>query len=252
MNKWLILILLIINLGTIWAGDGGKDAQCLFKATPQLRPVGTGWEVGVYGGITPGQNGNFDVTSSAVPGVEDKISTQNQVGGVAGFRFGYTWENLNSLLGPKENVPDWIMPAVAYDFFWSGLKYSGDESLGGNFTANLETFTLALEPMLKFRVGAFRPYVGFGIGGTYVYAGNAKITYGGFGANLSGHSNDVCFSISPLVGAEIMITPNWATTFEYKYLYIVDPTLRNNAGPVQYHSDGLGLQLLTAGIKYYF
>ena len=69
MKKLIFLVLLVVGIGSSLTLRCEEGSQSLFKATPQLRDVGTGWELGVYGGITPGQNGNFDVTSSSLPGV---------------------------------------------------------------------------------------------------------------------------------------------------------------------------------------
>ncbi len=233
-------------------------APSLFRTNAPLRNEGVGVDVGVYGGITPFQNGQIDITSPGVPG-SVRGSTKSELGEVAGIRVGYTWPDFAALSGSQATVdPDaWCMPAVEYDFFWTGVKYKADDATfgsGGNLTANLNLITMSVDPMVKFRIGPIHPYVGLGIGGTYINGGNGQVNVPGLGsASLSGSSDDICFSIAPMVGAEIFVAKHWALTAEYKYLYLVDPTLRSQATiPINYHSDGLGFQMATAGIKFYF
>ncbi len=224
---------------------------------PTLRPEGTGWDLGVYGGITPLQNGQVDVTSPAVPGESSDLSTKSRLGGVAGIRGGLTWPGFRrpSEYDPSVDAVPWVMPAVEYEFFWAGANYRGNDKsdeAGTTITGDLNTYTLSVDPMLKFRMGAFHPYIGLGIGGTYLSMGNGKLNIPSLGTyKLSGSSDDVDFSISPMIGAEIFVDQHWALTLEYKYLYIVDPTLPAS-GPLNYHSDGLGLQMMTAGLKLFF
>ncbi|HEY9154183.1 MAG TPA: hypothetical protein VIM69_03570, partial [Opitutaceae bacterium] len=58
--------------------------RSLRSPSPALRPDGTGFDVGIYGGITPFQDGDIDVTSSSLPGYSLKGKTQDRTGGVAG------------------------------------------------------------------------------------------------------------------------------------------------------------------------
>ncbi len=226
----------------------------VFRTTARLRNEGAGLNVGVYGGISPFQNGDVDITSPALPGTSLEETTKDRIGGVAGFKVGYTWASFGAMTGQTyatDETPSWIMPSIDYDFFWTGLDYkaSGADS---SFKADLDLATFALEPTLKFRLGRFHPYVGFGLGGTYVHAGNASLSVPG-GTEGLGSSDTFDFSAEGIAGTEFFISQHWALTAEYKYLYIDDPKLNGQGTtPINYHSDGLGLQLFTAGIKFYF
>ncbi len=236
----------------------------VFRSNAALRNEGTGFDVGVYGGLTPFQNGDIDVSSPSAPGTTIEGNTKDEVGGVAGFKIGYTWASFDALMGRSastDDTPSWIMPALYYDFFWTGVDYKAtDASFGSGeyLKADMNLATFALEPTLKFRVGRFHPYVGFGVGGTYVKADNGSITEPGVGSvNLNGSADTFCLSLEGIVGTEFFLNQHWALTAEYKYLYLNNVSFDSGAVPagavpLNYHSDGLGFQLFTAGIKFYF
>jgi opacity protein-like surface antigen len=224
-----------------------------------LREAGTGFGIGVYGGVTPAQNGDLDVSTPRLPGASLNLRTKDRTGGVAGIKVDYTWASFGAL-ADRENdpgTPSILMPALAYDLFWTGLQYRASDATfgsGGFLKADMDLITFQVEPMLKFRLGRFHPYVGIGVGGTYLTADNASVTVPGLGTGaLTGSSETVCFSMQGLVGAEFFVTDHWALTAEYKYLFVDDPQLQGHgAVPIDYHADSLGFHMMTAGVKYAF
>ena len=74
-----------------------------------------------------------------------------------------------------------LMPALDTDFFWAGFKYKTDATTsafaGSSLSSNANTYSLMLEPKLKFNLGNFRPYVGFGVGGTYIHADGSNADF---------------------------------------------------------------------------
>lgn len=247
------------------------------RVETNLRPnYGIGSNVTIYGGITAFQDGTLKITSPAAPGAEVKGSTQSSLGGIGGIKFGFTWPSFAAIGGDPESFsnPGLIEPSIAGDFFWSGYRYKATgsgttSSLGvtgtysGTLTSDVNSYTFCVEPTVKFNLGAFRPYIGFGAGGTYIDTGHAhvdgNVTILGLGTasgglDLTGSSNDFDFSAEALAGAEYFFDKHWALTFDYKYLYILSPTFHGNipGSTLKYHLSGLGESMFTSGISYYF
>jgi len=246
------------------------------RVATTLRPVyGIGSNITVYGGVTAFQDGTLKITSPAAPGAEVKGSTQSTVGGVGGIKMGFTWPSFAAIGSNPESFsnPGLIEPSIAGDFFWSGYRYkatgSGTTSssgvtgsYNGTLTSDVNSYTFCVEPAVKFNLGSFRPYVGFGVGGTYTDVNHAHIqgnaTVLGFtatgGQDLTGSSHDFDFSAEALAGAEYFFDTHWALTFDYKYLYIVSPTFHGNVpgSTIKYNLSGLGESMFASGISYYF
>jgi len=235
------------------------DGPVPYRTSASLRePDGTGLYVGAYGGAIAFQDGTLNITSGSVPGVQINGSTQSRLGSVAGIRFGYTWPHFVADPDSNSTGPGFLMPSVEEEFFWTGYNYKATDAsfgTGSSLTADVNTLNFMVDPKLKFRVGAFHPYIGFGIGATYVDVGNAKINVSGLGTGqLTGSSDDIDFSVQALAGAEVFIAKNWALSLDYKYQYILDPTFHGDVlgADVKYHLDSLGGHLFTAGLNYYF
>ncbi len=207
-------------------------------ASPTMRvetdirpPTGLGSNITLYGGATAFQNGTLKITSPAAPGAEIRGSIQSSAGGVGGLKIGYTWPGFGSMGGdPASSSPELVEPSLAGDFFWSGYRYkaagSGTTSssgITGNYdgtlTADVNAFTFCVEPTVKFNLGAFRPYAGLGVGGTYVEASHAHVDgnvgivglgSASGGRDLTGSSNDLAFSAEAIAGAEFFLNKNWA------------------------------------------
>jgi opacity protein-like surface antigen len=258
--------------------SGDDSSAPPMRVGTNLRPAyGIGTNVTIYGGVTAFQDGTLKITSPAAPGAEVKGSTQSTLGGVGGIKFGFTWPSFDAIGGDPESFSkpaDLIEPSIVGDFFWSGYRYKATgtgttSSLGvtgsydGTLKADVNSYTFCVEPTVRFNLGAFRPYIGFGVGGTYVDAGHAHVdgnvgilglgTASG-GQDLTGSSNDFDFSAEALAGAEYFFDKHWALTFDYKFLYIVSPTFHGNipGSTIKYNLSGLGGSMFTSGISYYF
>jgi len=244
-------------------GKDSKQMQAIpgFIEQMELADNATGFNVNVYGGVTAFQNSSATLSSDA-PITPNSLNAdeKSEVGGVGGLRTGYTWKNFT------DSCP-LLMPAVDLDFFWAGYKYRTDSTTqafsGSDLTANANTYSLMLEPKLKFNLGDFRPYVGFGVGGTYIHAddGSANLasSAGNFSEKFSKSLDAGAFSAEGLAGLEYFFDPHWALTCEYKYLYMdAQGTVRSSfpaAGSqvhLKYNIDGLGSSLFTGGLTYYF
>jgi hemolysin activation/secretion protein len=237
--------------------DGG-DAPVDF-ASGDSAEDGSGFNAGIYGGATAFQNGTSTLTSPTTSAVL-YASLKSEIGGVGGVRAGYDWKNVTWL-------PDYMMPSLDADFFYAGYQYHSAASTadfaGSYVTSDLDTYSLMLEPKLKFRLGQFHPYVGFGVGATYLTSGsshiNVNVPNGGAILNenttYSKTFQAAGFSAVAMAGVDYFLTKNWALNFEYTYQYLdVDGSIHAKLSgvPVQYHVDGLGTHLFTAGISYFF
>jgi opacity protein-like surface antigen len=223
------------------------------------QPEATGMSAGIYGGAIAFQDGTLHITSTSFPGAEIKGNTRSELGGVAGLHFENTWVSFSAIGGdPAEAKPSVIMPAMGVDLFWTGYRYKASDATfgsGSSLQSDVNTFSVMYTPKLKFDVGAWRPYVGIGVGGTYVNAGNVQVNVPGVGSGaLTGSGDDFDFSAEALAGFEVFVNPHWSLSFDYKYLYILDPTFHGNVGgfPIQYKINGLNNSLFTAGLNFYF
>jgi opacity protein-like surface antigen len=234
----------------------GMVSPAPYRTSTDLRvPDGTGMNVGLFGGAIAFQNGTLDVNA---PGAHVHGTTESEVGGVAGVRFGYTWPHFFGDPNSGATGPDFLMPAVDEEFFWSGYDYKANStSLGlrSSLTTHLNTYNFMVDPKLKFKVGIFRPYIGYGIGASYLTTNDTRVRVHGVGVGeLSGSSDDVAFSIQALAGTEVFVAKNWALSLDYKYQYIFDPSFSSGfeGTTVKYRLNGLGGNMFTAGVNYYF
>jgi hypothetical protein len=236
-----------------------------------------GTSLTLYGGATAFQSGGeLHLSTPSIPGANLINQTKGSVGEVAGIKLGYTWGSFDDIASGRDaqelsHPPELIEPSLGIDFFWSGFRYkssgSGSTSPFGvttgysdTMTANVDSYSFCLEPTIKFNLGNLRPYIGFGIGGTYstfdhvTLSGNAGAV--NLGNNFSGSSDDIDLTAEGLAGIEYFFAPHWALSFDYKFVYLVDPSFKNNSsGPIQqinYHISGLDEHMFLGGISYYF
>lgn len=237
-----------------------------FKVSTDVRQYDVGMHVELFGGANITQSGNVNISSPQLPDLDNTLSTKGQAGGVAGVKIGYTFAgwggqcaDTNANLITAVNGDFRVLPAIDYEMFWTGYEYKGQGTLDGSqtqLTTNLNAYTFSLDPLLKFQVGMFRPYLGAGVGGSYITTNNGTASANGLGfSHSTGDTSDFCFSVQGLAGVEIFLARDWVLTVNYKYLDFVDPTFNsnsNNGVQVRYHSNNLGQQIATAGIGYYF
>jgi opacity protein-like surface antigen len=239
----------------------GADDIKFSQPAAEIRPVvGTGASVGIYGGATGFQNGDANLTSPSYPGQQINASEKSETGGVAGIHAGYTFKNFS------DTWPAWLMPAIDLDFHWAGYRYKSDADSNPSFLqANLNTYSLMVEPKVRFAIGSFRPYVGLGLGGTYLHADSPKanltVTDPATGKLYSASASstksldDGAFSVEGVAGFEYFLDAHWAVDFDYKYQYIdVQGTIHTTVGgvPLHYNVDGIGTHIFTGGLAYYF
>jgi hemolysin activation/secretion protein len=243
------------------------DVSPSFVNPQDFADNGTGFNLNAYGGITGLQNSTATMSAPDAPGFVNPnhltATQENKLGGVGGLRVGYTWREFSS------SVP-WLMPALDLDTFWSGYKYETLATTsaynGSTLSANLNTYNLLLEPKVKFNLGNFRPYVGFGVGGTYLHADNSYVnlqstipkvgsTTGHFTSTLDAGS----FSVAGTAGLEYFLNPHWALTLDYKHEYMdvqgsVKTAIPGITPPVHvlYNVNGIGSNMFSGGLSYYF
>jgi hemolysin activation/secretion protein/opacity protein-like surface antigen len=237
-----------------------KDIPGLFEAA--YNDNGTGFNLNIYGGINALQDSSATLTSDA-PISPNSLTAdqQSDIGGVGGLQAGYTFKDFT------DSFP-LIMPAVDLDFFWDGYQYKTESTTpafsGSSLTSNADMYSLMLEPKIKFNLGDFRPYLGFGVGGTYIHAedSSAQLTSqvaGHFSENFPKPLDTGAFSVEGLAGLEYFFDPHWAVNAGYKYLYTDAQGTVRSSFPVggtqvhlKYNIDGLSTNLFTLGLAYYF
>jgi opacity protein-like surface antigen len=228
----------------------------------------TGGTVAVFGGANLLQSGDLNVSTPLLPGASATLKTKNRLGGVAGIKAGYTWPGwgegpgFDNAFGKSSSTPldghFKVLPAFEYEFFRTGFNYKAGENFSGTdvrFTADLTAYVLSVNPMVKFQMGFFRPYIGLGIGGAYLTASNAKASASGIGStNLVGSDDDIVLALQGIVGTEIFVAKNWALSLEYKNLNLINPSSTKDNGtiPIHYKIDNLNQQILTGGLRVYF
>ena len=132
-----------------------------------MRPVLTSI---AYGGVTAFQDSSATLNSDAPVNPNSLTADEaSKIGDDGGIQAGYTWKDLMRIRRPCS------LPALDTDFFWDGFEYRdrfNDPGFRGQLgmISNVNTYSFMLEPKLKFNLGNFRPYVGFGVGGTYIHA----------------------------------------------------------------------------------
>jgi len=246
------------------ADGDSKEMQEIpgFIEQMELAQTETGFNINAYGGVTAFQDSSATLTSDA-PITPNSLnaSEKSEIGDVGGIQAGYTWKDFT------DSAP-LFMPALDTDFFWAGYEYRTDSTTsafaGSSLISNANTYSLMLEPKLKFNLGNFRPYVGFGVGGTYIQADRSSVSLvspvGNINENFPKSFDAGAFSVEGLTGLEYFFDPHWALTFEYKYLYMdLDGTIRSSfvvppatTVHTRYNVDGLGASLFAGGLAYYF
>ena len=227
----------------------------------------TGFNTGIYGGVTALQNGTATLTAPDAPATIHPnnltADQQSEVGGVGGIRTGYTWKDFD------DGTP-WLMPALDVDAFWAGYKYKTEASVspytGSYLSSNLNTYSAMLEPKLKMNMGAFRPYLGFGLGGAYIHADDSHVNLQSTlpalpdeAKDFSKSLNGAAFGVEGLAGVEYFLARNWSINFDYKYEYLdaeatVHSSISSLNPPVHlnYHFDGVGSHFFLGGLSYYY
>jgi opacity protein-like surface antigen len=257
-----VLVATWINATTI--AMAGADELPLFKADAQPREYATGGHVGVFGGGNLFQSGDLDVSTPLLSGQKVTLKTKDQPGGVAGIRAGYTWPGWGQGSGFGDTIPVPVdggfamLPTLDAEFFWTGFKYKARQTFVGidtELTSDVNAYIVSLDPILKFQIGMFRPYVGMGIGAAYIDADKARVSGAGLGStNLLGSADDWVLAAQGLAGVEVFIAKNWALTLDYKYLNFIDPHFKSSEGniPLEYKSDVISQHIITAGVNFYF
>jgi hypothetical protein len=176
------LVILVVSL---WVtprviGDTNTSDTPSYYPAPDMQvhsdvrqPEATGLSVGIYGGVIAFQDGTLHITSPDAPGYQIDGNTQSKLGGVAGIRIEDTWQSFAAIGGdPAQAKPSVVMPAMGVDLFWAGYRYKATDDTfgsGSSLTADINTFTFMYTPKLKFDLGAWRPYVGFGVVMTLIF-----------------------------------------------------------------------------------
>lgn len=258
-----ILPIMAMGQGTIdpngWVTD---KAPISFKT--DTKPREGEFPVGLYVGGSLGanvaQDGTLDLTSPFFPGSTVSLKTKNSLGGTAGIRAGYSWlgwDNFISNFAPASVGKEFsVLPTIQGSFYWTGYEYRAKETFGGveiEFTTDANVYVLALEPLLKFQIGSFRPYFGVGIGGAYLTADNATVGATGLGSTkLDGSDDSFAFAVEALAGTEYFFSQSWSVSLDYKYLALINPEFDSPDKSVHYSFDSLGNHIITAGINFYF
>ncbi|MDR1304334.1 MAG: outer membrane beta-barrel protein [Verrucomicrobiales bacterium] len=213
--------------------------------------------VALWGGINVLQDGDFRAKDSLGLGIDEKLSLKNQFGYAAGVKVGHTWD-----LTTGDNAADQSMRlqfSLEGEFIYTTadtkMKWSGYDVLDGK----MDIYALTVNPILRFDLGTFRPYVGVGVGGALI---NEKANNFGVWSNppyniVSDHSTNstVVLAFQGIAGTDIVLNDSWSLFFEYKFLGLLDfkhdvTYLAQKIGKID--SNLCGNHLLAVGVKLHY
>lgn len=230
----------------------------------ETRRSPSGLNVAIFGGATVDQatEGDMDVNPTFGGGIPSfPYDTKSKVGGVGGIKIGYTWDpELNANYVDEGGVK--LMPAIEAEAFYLGYSPDGNVNVSGALVpagtsaraqSDMDSAIFSINGLMKFEIGHFRPYIGFGVGGAYLSASNASLTIDTVGTLNGGNANDFVFAAQAIGGLEVTLTNNWALFAEYKFLYLHEPSFDyGGATPYEENYDYIGHQIVSAGLRYYF
>ncbi len=155
----------------------------------------------------------------------------------AGIKFGYTFPQAKYF-------------SVEFEYFYWGpdvdrtvLAQAGGDFVAVEGDATIHSFMV--NAIAKYPEGRVHPYLGVGIGFSYVDANFTETaSIGGVTATLTGSEDDTAFAWQILAGVEIDIAKNWSADIGYRYF---------NTKPSLEDTDlELKTSMVTLGIKYSF
>jgi|GEM_PF-927720 len=215
---------------------------------PEVRKPQSGYEVGVYGGISTGITGDHWSLGSG------QATSSGNVAPSGGIKFGYTWpfesESIDQLRDETGGIhlAGGIEGQLAY--VGDKLKITGvDNGPTGagtyrSYRVNLDCASFMINLLLKGQIDKFRLYAGPSFG----FAGVSLDSYNYPGWRGAGY--DVDFAYGILGGAEYFLDPKWSLFTEYQYVRYHNVSL--SSGTSQLTFDPLEQNLVNVGVKYHF
>lgn len=213
---------------------------------PEVRKPKTGYEIGIYGG---GITGITDVLVEANPTSGSGLPTDvsEDVGFLAGIKFGYTWPFMG------EPIDQWkaetgglrLGGGVEGDFYYSQNTLNIDTT-ASQMDLTLERYHFLLNFLLKAQAGDWRLFAGPSVG----FALLRGTDYNGPVVGGDNNDTDVNLAWGFVGGADYFIDPSWSLFMEYRYLVIEDPSLYSGAGKFQMKR--AEENNVNAGLRYHF
>ncbi|MDR2463959.1 MAG: acyloxyacyl hydrolase [Verrucomicrobiales bacterium] len=205
-------------------------------------------------GVNAAQQGDWSCEGE---GNRAEGGLKSSVGYAANFRGGYTWQlgdadakdNLLALSLEGEMLYTWN-PGVKI----KGAFADGAPTESGKF--DLHIWALMVNPILRFQLGKFVPYVGVGIGGALVLAANP--VDGSMGRLIWSDSRyGAAFAFQGMTGFDYYFNDSWSIFTEYKYLGLAGLNFNqyvngNKTDDDLKTKDILGNHLLMVGVRWHF
>jgi len=179
---------------------------------------------GIFGGYTLPQNMTWHSKTS-----DDTLDLNVDNAGMIGFKLGYILPQARMLA--LELELNHIFEHNYGPRITSGIREAGDVYLD-NFFFNL---------LLRYPQGRIHPYVGAGIGFSYLEINNVETFQG---ITFVERENDTAFAWQFLAGVNFEIVPNISADVTYRY-YGTDPHL--SIVDVKYRTS-----VISAGINFHF
>ena len=229
------------------------------------------WSWSYFGGANVSQTGNGNLSLTELPSAGSiALDTKSDLGVVAGLKVGYTFKPLIRCKDVE------LKPAVEFEAFYNGFNYTGSHSetvppltvIGGvpipagtytgELKAHVNSATFSFNPILKMRVSFLQPYIGAGVGGTYLTIGDVKVTVqelppGGVTASAtlpSNNAHDFAFTAQGIAGVDFLITKRISIFSEYKYVHYTDVNLSGSLLTGKF--DSFGQNIIIGGFRINF
>jgi opacity protein-like surface antigen len=214
---------------------------------PQLRQPATGWNAAIFGGANLFQTTTASDTVNLVgPGPSSVgLDGSSRVDGAGGLKFGYVWSFDEEPIDQFQHETGGmrLSGGMEVEAFWVGNTYKGNNT-GGPVSINMDAAVFMLNPTLRAQFGNWRPYIGGGIGVTYISASD----YSGPSATTQSEDDTTALAYQGIAGVDYFISPEWSVFTEFKYLVFSNFDLYSG-GAGKVHYDDFQQGLLTFGVR---
>jgi hypothetical protein len=245
------------------------------SVAPQILEPETRYSVSVMGGVSGFQTGDITIRESW-SGTKVKGSSEDNAIPFMGLRFEmefwdptfhFGWEDGTDLatealkesrflvpINTEEKIQ--IIPTMGVEVFYLTGEHSFQKEDGGvlyRLEANLDAICFSFNPTIKLRYKNWKPYVGGGVGGAWVEAGNARHQALGETLQLDGRDDDMAFLFQGFVGMEYQFSRRWGVFMEYKAINFTDLSFNGDIAGVDlsYRPD-FWYHTLVTGVKFGF
>jgi opacity protein-like surface antigen len=183
--------------------DNGAQQQTYDPGSPN----GHGY-IGAIAAVT--NNQRTDVALESIDGPTVRFNLDQEPGWLAGMKAGW--------LFPDSGL---FKYAFEGEILYNAGKLNGDSTIDGEaiaVEADMTAWVFMASAMVRLDLGAFEPYVGFGLGGVHLSVEDPKITING-DTETGNNLGDWGWAYQLVAGGEFMLFADRLGIFgEYKYL----------------------------------